>query len=193
MSRLGKKAVPILDKVKVSVEGSKVSVTGPLGSLVRTLPEGITAKADDKEVLVARRDDTPTQKALHGTWRKLILNMVEGVNKGFSKELRIEGVGFRATQVGPKITMTLGFSHIVEYTPPAGVKLAVDPKQTGIVISGFDKELVGRAAAEIRKFRPPEPYKGTGIRYSDEHVRRKAGKAAAGAGAGAGAAGGGKK
>jgi large subunit ribosomal protein L6 len=136
---------------------------------------------------VSRRDDSPTQKALHGTWHKLIINMIQGVQNGFSKELRIEGVGFRATQTGTKISMTLGFSHTVEYVPPASVKIAVDPKQTGMVISGFDKELVGQVAAEIRKFRPPEPYKGTGIRYSDEHVRRKAGKAAAGA------AGGGKK
>jgi large subunit ribosomal protein L6 len=189
MSRLGKKPVPIPEKVKVSVQGLKISATGPLGTLNRQFPDGIGAEVKGKEVLVSRRDDTPTQKALHGTWRKLVLNMVDGVDKGFSKELRIEGVGFRATQTGNKISMTLGFSHIVDYTPPAGVKIVVDAKQTGLVVSGPDKELVGRAAAEIRGFKPPEPYKGTGIRYSDEHVRRKAGKAAAGA-AGAGAAGG---
>jgi large subunit ribosomal protein L6 len=186
MSRLGKKPIPVPDKVKVSVAGPKVSATGPLGTLTREFPLGITAQAGAKEIVLSRKDDTPTQKALHGTWRKLVLNMVEGVEKGFSKELRIEGVGFRATQTGNKISMTLGFSHAVEYTAPAGVKIVVDPKQTGIVVSGADKELVGRVAAEIRKFRPPEPYKGTGIRYSDEHVRRKAGKAAAGAAGGAG-------
>jgi large subunit ribosomal protein L6 len=185
MSRLGKKPVPIPDKVKVTIEGSSVTAEGPLGILKRTFPEGVTARVEGKEVLVSRRDDTPTQKALHGTWRKLVLNMVDGVDKGFSKELRIEGVGYRATQVGPKITMTLGYSHIVEYAPPAGVKIVVDPKQTGLMISGADKELVGRVAAEVRKFRLPEPYKGTGIRYSGEHIRRKAGKVAAGAAAGA--------
>ena len=192
MSRLGKKPVPFPEKVKVSVSGSSVSAVGPLGTLNRGLPEGITAKVDGKTVLVSRRDDTPTQKALHGTWRKLVLNMVDGVNAGFTKELRIEGVGFRATLMGTKISMTLGFSHTVEYTPPAGVKIGVDPKQTTLTISGADKEAVGRVAAEIRLFKPPEPYKGTGIRYSDEHVRRKAGKAAAGA-AGTTATGGGKK
>lgn len=191
MSRLGKKPVPVPEKVKVSVAGAQVTATGPLGTIVRQFPDGITAQIDGKTVVVARRDDSPTQKALHGTWRKLVLNMVDGVNTGFSKELRIEGVGFRATQTGTKISMTLGFSHPVEYTPPASVKIAVDPKQTGLVISGADKELVGRVAADIRRFKPPEPYKGTGIRYTNEHVRRKAGKAAAGA-AGAGA-GGGKK
>jgi large subunit ribosomal protein L6 len=185
MSRLGKKPVPIPEKVKVAVQGPQITATGPLGNLVRKFPEGITAQVNGKEVVVSRKDDTPTQKALHGTWRKLVLNMVDGVNTGFSKELRIEGVGFRATQTGTKISMTLGFSHIVEYTPPASVKIVVDAKQTGLVISGADKEMVGRVAAEIRKFKPPEPYKGTGIRYSDERVRRKAGKAAAGAAAGA--------
>lgn len=185
MSRLGKKPVPVSDKVKISIAGPKVTTTGPLGTLSRTLPDGITAKVEGKDVVLSRRDDTPTQKALHGTWRKLVMNMLEGVEKGFSKDLRIEGVGFRATQTGTKISMTLGFSHIVDYTPPVGVKIVVDAKQTGLAISGSDKEVVGRVAAEIRRFKPPEPYKGTGIRYSDEHVRRKAGKAAAGA-AGAG-------
>lgn len=185
MSRLGKKPIPILDKVKVSIAGSKVTATGPLGTLTRDFPAGITAEVNGKDVIVSRKDDTPMQKALHGTWRKLVMNMIEGVEKGFSRELRIEGVGFRATQTGTKISMTLGFSHTVEYTPPAGVKIVVDAKQTGLAISGADKEIVGRVAAEIRRFKPPEPYKGTGIRYSDEHVRRKAGKAAAGA-AGAG-------
>ncbi len=189
MSRLGKKPVPIPEKVKVAVQGPKITATGPLGTLNRQFPAGISAEVKGQEVLVSRKDDTPTQKAFHGTWRKLVLNMVDGVNTGFSKELRIEGVGFRATQTGNKISMTLGFSHVVEYTPPAGVKIVVDAKQTGLVVSGADKELVGRAAAEIRNFKKPEPYKGTGIRYSNEHVRRKAGKAAAGA-AGAGAAGG---
>lgn len=185
MSRLGKKPVPVPEKVKVSVQGSQISATGPLGTLTRTLPDGITAQQSGKEIVVNRRDDTPTQKALHGTWRKLVLNMVDGVNAGFTKELRIEGVGFRAVQTGNKITLTLGYSHTIDYTPPAGIKIVVDAKQTALTISGADKEVVGRVAADIRKFKKPEPYKGTGIRYADERVRRKAGKAAAGA-AGAG-------
>jgi large subunit ribosomal protein L6 len=185
MSRLGKKPVPLPDKVKFTVSGAQISAQGPLGTLTRKLPEGISAQAGAKEVVVSRRDDTPTQKALHGTWRKLVLNMVDGVATGFNKELRIEGVGFRAQLVGSKITMTLGFSHPVEYTVPAGIKVVIDPKQTAISISGADKEIVGQVAAEIRSFKPPEPYKGTGVRYLNEHVRRKAGKAAAGA-AGAG-------
>lgn len=192
MSRLGKKPIAIPEKVKVSVSGPKVTAVGPLGTLSRDLPYGLSAQVKEKEVLVSRRDDSTQQKSLHGTWRKLVLNMVDGVSAGFSKELRIEGVGFRAQLAGNKMTMQLGYSHPVDYTVPQGIKITIDPKQTGIVVQGADKEMVGQVAAEIRRFKKPEPYKGTGIRYSDEHIRRKAGKAAAGAAAG-GAAGGGKK
>jgi large subunit ribosomal protein L6 len=155
------------------------------------LPFGIQIQVKDNNVLVDRGNDSTQQKALHGTWRKVLLNMVEGVSKGFTKELRIEGVGFRAQAAGNKITMQLGFSHPVEYTIPTGIKVTIDAKQTGLVVQGADKQLVGQVAAEIREFKPPEPYKGTGIRYTTEQVRRKAGKAAAGAAGGT--TGGGKK
>lgn len=194
MSRLGKKSIPLSDKVKVSVQGSTVNVTGPLGQLTRSLPDGITATVEGQSLTVSRRNDSPTQKALHGTFRKLLLNMVEGVAVGFSKELRIGGVGFRATLTGNNLHMTLGYSHPINYQIPAGIKLTVDAKQTGLIVQGANKEMVGQVAAEIRDFRKPGVYwannEPVGIRYANEHVRRKAGKAAAGA---TGAAGGAKK
>jgi large subunit ribosomal protein L6 len=190
MSRLGAKPIEIPDKVKVLVQGTLVSVEGPLGKLSRELPAGISVEIKDKVCNVKRANDSPTQKSLHGTLRRLVLNMVEGVSKGFTKELQIEGVGFRATAAGPKITMTLGYSHLIDFTPPAGIKVAIDAKQTGLSVTGADKELVGQVAADIRRFKKPEPYKGTGIRYKDEVVRRKAGKSAVAGGA---PAGGGKK
>ena len=190
MSRLGRKPIPVPDKVKVAVAGPKVTAAGPLGQLSRDLPFGIQAQVKDGALMVTRADESPRQKALHGTWRKVLINMVQGVSTGFSKELRIEGVGFRAQVAGNKMTLQLGFSHPVDFLIPAGLKLTVDAKQTGIVVQGADKELVGQAAANIRELKPPEPYKGTGIRYADEQVRRKAGKAAVGA---TGASAGGKK
>jgi large subunit ribosomal protein L6 len=189
MSRLGRKPVPIPDKVKVSLDGSRVQVEGPLGKMAFALPTGIAVQVKDKELLVTRADDSTAQKSLHGTLRKVVLNMVDGVSKGFTKDLRIEGVGYRAQQAGDKLTFQLGFSHQKEYAIPAGIKVTIDAKQTGISVQGADKALVGQVAADIRRLKPPEPYKGTGIRYTDEHVRRKAGKAAVGAaGAGAGGA-----
>lgn len=191
MSRLGIKPVPIPPKVKVTVNGPQVTVEGPVGKLIRQLPDGIKAEVKDNAVLVTRRDDSTAQKSLHGTLRKIILNMVDGAATGFKKELRIEGVGYRAQQTGNKISFQLGFSHQKEYTVPASIKVTIDAKQTGIVVEGPDKQVVGQVSAEIRKLKPPEPYKGRGIRYVDEHVRRKAGKAAVGATGAAGA--GGKK
>jgi large subunit ribosomal protein L6 len=190
MSRLGRLPIPIPDKVKVTLQGSHVSVEGPLGKLSKDLPAGLTAQIQDKTLVVSRASDSTLHKSLHGTLRKVLLNMVVGTDKGWSKELRIEGVGFRAAIVGTKLNMTLGFSHPVDYEIPAGIKITVDAKQTGLVVHGANKELVGQVAAEIREFKPPEPYKGTGIRYVNEVVRRKAGKAAAGA---TGAVGGAKK
>ncbi|MBK8574397.1 MAG: 50S ribosomal protein L6 [Elusimicrobia bacterium] len=194
MSRLGKKPIPVSDKVKVSIQGPLVSVTGPLGQLSRTLPEGLTAHLDKGVLVVDRRDDSTRQRSLHGTFRKLLSNMVEGSLSGFTKELKIGGVGFRATLTGNDLSMTLGFSHPIHYTIPAGIKVTVDAKQTGLVVQGADKERVGQVAAEIRRFRRPGVYwannEPVGIRYTTEHVRRKAGKAAAGA---TGAAGGAKK
>lgn len=194
MSRLGKKPIPVPEKVKVSIQGPLVSVAGPLGQLSRTLPEGLTARTDAGLLIVDRRDDSTRQRSLHGTFRKLLSNMVEGSSTGFTKELKIGGVGFRATLTGNNLSMTLGFSHPINYTIPAGIKLTVDAKQTGLVVQGADKERVGQVAAEIRRFRRPGVYwannEPVGIRYTTEHVRRKAGKAAAGA---TGAAGGAKK
>ncbi|MGQ0644483.1 MAG: 50S ribosomal protein L6 [Elusimicrobiota bacterium] len=188
MSRLGRKPIPIPEKVKVSIAGSVVTAEGPLGRLTRNLPVGISAKVDGSTLLVTRADDSNRQKALHGTLRKVVLNMVEGVSAGFTKNLQIEGVGFRAQSAGEKITMQLGYSHPVEFVVPKGIKVTVDPKQTFLSVQGFDRELVGQVAANIRRLKPPEPYKGTGIRYQNEHIRRKAGKAAVGAGGGAGGA-----
>jgi large subunit ribosomal protein L6 len=194
MSRLGRKPIPVSDKVKVSIQGPVVSVTGPLGQLSRTLPDGLTARAEAGALIVDRRDDSTRQRSLHGTFRKLLSNMVEGSLTGFTKELKIGGVGFRATLTGNNLFMTLGFSHPINYTIPANIKVTVDPKQTTLVVHGADKERVGQVAAEIRRFRRPGVYwannEPVGIRYVTEHVRRKAGKAAAGA---TGAAGGAKK
>lgn len=187
MSRLGRKPIAIPEKVKVAVAGSRVNVEGPLGKLSRQLPAGIQVKVDNSEVLVTRQDDSTWHRSLHGTLRKVVANMVEGVSKGFTKGLQIEGVGFRAQSQGNKITMTLGYSHPVEYTIPDGIKVTIDGKQTGITVQGADREMVGQVAAQLRDFKRPEPYKGTGIRYADEHIRRKAGKAAVGAGGTGGA------
>jgi large subunit ribosomal protein L6 len=191
MSRLGKEPVPVPEKTHVSIEGSRVTAVGPVGQIVKDLPEGIRAEVKESVLRVTRSNNGTRQKSLHGTWRKVLSNMVEGVSKGFSKELRIEGVGFRALSAGSKLTLTLGYSHPIDYTVPAGIRVVVDQKQTGRVVQGADKEKVGQVAAEIRDFKRPEPYKGTGVRYINEQVRRKAGKAAAGAAGGA--AGGAKK
>ncbi|MBL0059129.1 MAG: 50S ribosomal protein L6 [Elusimicrobia bacterium] len=194
MSRLGKKPIPIPEKVKVSIQGPTVDVTGPLGQMKRTLPDGLTARMDGTALIIDRRNDSTSQKALHGTFRKLLSNMVEGSLTGFTKELRIGGVGFRAQLTGNNLHMTLGYSHPIDYIVPAGIKVTVDAKQTTVVVAGPDKERVGQVAAEIRRFRRPGVYwannEPVGIRYATEHVRRKAGKAAAGA---AGPAGGAKK
>jgi large subunit ribosomal protein L6 len=194
MSRLGKKPIAVPEKVKVTIQGPLVSVTGPLGVLSRTFPDGLTVRTDPGFLIVDRRDDSTRQRSLHGTFRKLLSNMVEGSSVGFKKELKIGGVGFRATLTGNQLSMTLGFSHPISYTIPEGIKVTVDAKQTGIVVQGADKERVGQVAAEIRRFRRPGVYwannEPVGIRYTTEHVRRKAGKAAAGA---TGAAGGAKK
>ena len=194
MSRLRKKPIPFSDKVKVEVQGSTVNVSGPLGQLPRTLPAGITAVVEGKTLTVSRRNDSPTQKALHGTFRKLLLNMVEGATVGITNELRIGAGGVRATLTGDNLHMTLEYSHPIEYKIQAGIKVTVDAKQTGLTVQGSNKEMVGQVAAEIRDFRKPGVYwannEPVGIRYVNEHVRRKAGKAAAGA---TGAAGGAKK
>lgn len=193
LSRLGRKPVAIPAGVKVSVSGQTVQAEGSRGKLVWSLPTLIAAKVEGAEVKISVLQNNNATKALHGLSRKLVLNMIEGVTKGFSKRLVIEGVGFRAAIAGPKLTMTLGFSHPAVFEIPKDVKITIDPKTPNILaIEGNDKQRVGEVAAQIRSIKKPEPYKGTGIRYENEVIKRKAGKTAVGAG-GTGAAGGGGK
>jgi len=178
MSRVGKEPIPLPDGVEVEIDGATVTVTGSRGTLVRELPGAIRARRGDNELLVERPDDSTESKALHGLSRSLVNNMVIGVSEGFSKELQIQGVGYRATAKGPAdIELALGFSHPVKISAPEGITFEV-PVQTQILVKGIDKQLVGQVAADIRKWRKPEPYKGKGIRYAGERVIRKAGKAA---------------
>lgn len=191
LSRLGRKPVEIPAGVKVSVAGQHVSAEGKRGKLSHDLHHRITAKVEGDKIQLSPVVNTQETKALHGLSRKLVLNMIEGVTVGFRKKLVIEGVGFRAAIAGTKLTMTLGFSHPVVFESPAGVAIKQDPKVPNILeIEGNDKQKVGQVAAQIRAIKKPEPYKGTGIRYENEIIKRKAGKAAVGA---AGGAGGGKK
>jgi len=191
LSRLGRKPVEIPAGVKILVTGQHVSAEGKRGKLAHDLHHRITAKVEGDKIQLSPVVNTQETKALHGLSRKLVLNMIEGVTVGFRKKLVIEGVGFRAAIVGTKLTMTLGFSHPVVFVTPAGVAIKQDPKVPNILeIEGNDKQKVGQVAAQIRAIKKPEPYKGTGIRYENEIIKRKAGKAAVGA---AGGAGGGKK
>lgn len=176
MSRIGKKPVPILKGVTVTLDGSKITVKGPKGELHRSLPGAMTLSIKDNEVVVERPSDENEHKALHGLTRTLVANMIEGVTKGFSKQLEIIGVGYKAEQRPYGLQLSLGFSHVIEYRAPAGIKLTA-PQPTQVNIEGANKEMVGQVAAEIRSYRPPEPYKGKGIKYVGEQVRRKAGKA----------------
>jgi len=176
MSRIGKKPVPIPKGVTVTLDGSKITVKGPKGELSRSLPAAMLVSMKDNEVVVARPSDENEHKALHGLTRTLVANMVEGVTAGFSKQLEIIGVGYKAEQRPYGLQLSLGFSHPIEYRAPAGIKLTA-PQPTQVTIEGANKEMVGQVAAEIRSFRPPEPYKGKGIKYAGEQVRRKAGKA----------------
>lgn len=178
MSRVGSAPITVPSGVDVAVEGRTVVVTGTRGTLRRELPGEITVRSGDGSLLVERPDDTAHSKALHGLTRSLVQNMVTGVSEGFTKELRIQGVGYRVAESTPaSLELALGFSHPVRITAPEGVEFEV-PQRTQIVVKGIDKQLVGQVAADIRKWRPPEPYKGKGIRYIDERVKRKAGKAA---------------
>jgi large subunit ribosomal protein L6 len=176
MSRIGKKPVPIPKGVTVTLDGSKITVKGPKGELSRSLPGAMLVSMKDNEVVVERPSDENEHKALHGLTRTLVANMVEGVTAGFSKQLEISGVGYKAEQRPYGLQLSLGFSHVIEYRAPAGIKLTA-PQPTQVNIEGANKEMVGQVAAEIRSYRPPEPYKGKGIKYAGEQVRRKAGKA----------------
>jgi len=177
MSRIGKQPIEVPQGVDVTLNGQSVHVKGPKGELTFDAHPDMTVALDDGVITVTRPSDDPEHRALHGLTRVLIANMVEGVVAGFSKTLEIQGVGYRALQKGSGIELHLGFSHTIEYPTPDGVSLDL-PDQTTIVVTGMDKQKVGQAAAEIRSFRPPEPYKGKGIRYRGEKVRRKAGKTA---------------
>jgi large subunit ribosomal protein L6 len=176
MSRIGRAPIKIPAGVDVQIDGNTILVKGPKGSLTRRLHEDITVAVNDGEIVVTRPSDEKNHRSLHGLTRALVANMVEGVTKGFEKGLDIAGVGYRAVKAGKRIVLTVGYSHPVEVSPAEGIEFDV-PAPTKIVVKGIDKELVGETAAGIRGIRSPEPYKGKGIKYSDEVIRRKAGKA----------------
>lgn len=187
MSRIGKQPISVPEKVKVRVENKTVFIEGPLGKLNYCLPDGINAAVADGRLKVGVEQGAQGKAALFGTSRARLNNMVAGVTKEFEKVLEISGVGFKGAVEGSKITMQLGFSHPVILDIPQGIKMSFDPKQVVLTIKGIDKEAVGNIAAQIKRIKKPEPYKGTGIKYQGEHIIRKAGKTAAGTGAGAGA------
>jgi len=176
MSRIGKRPVPIPKGVTVTISGQTVTVKGSKGELTRELPDSIAFTQEGEEIVVTRKDESRVARQCHGLVRTLIANMVEGVANGYQKKLEIQGVGYRASLKGQKLVMALGYSHPVEFDPPDGIQFAVEGN-TNVTISGIDKEVVGNTAARVRAARPPEPYKGKGVRYSGEQVRRKAGKA----------------
>jgi large subunit ribosomal protein L6 len=176
MSRIGKKPIDVPAGVTVTLDGRMVTVKGPRGTLTRQLPPIVTVKQEGSVITVVRPDDETASKAMHGLTRTLVANMVEGVTKGFQKNLDIVGVGYKAEVKPYGLLMSLGYSHQIEVKAPEGIKLAA-PTPTSIVVDGANKEVVGQIAAEIRSLRPPEPYKGKGVKYQGENIRRKAGKA----------------
>ena len=176
MSRIGKLPIVIPDKVTVRIDGQHITVKGSKGSLEQTLPTKIAIEQEDGKIRFIREDDSRTARERHGLCRTLVANMVQGVSQGFEKRLEIQGVGYRAQAQGRKLTLNVGYSKPVEMAIPEGLKVAVE-NNTLVIVNGIDKEMVGNMAAKIRAVRPPEPYKGKGIRYQDEFVRRKAGKA----------------
>jgi len=178
MSRIGKMPIPVPSGVEVTIDGRHVTVKGPRGTLEHDAPETITVARDGDELIVTRPDDERENRALHGLTRSLVANMVTGVSDGFVRELEIVGVGYRAAASGSqRLEIQVGYSHPVHVDAPPGIEFEV-PAPTRIMVRGFDKQLVGQVAADIRKIRKPEPYKGKGIRYANEHVLRKAGKSA---------------
>ncbi|MRH44849.1 50S ribosomal protein L6 [Aquibacillus halophilus] len=177
MSRIGLKILEIPEGVEVKIDGNTVTVKGPKGELTRSFHEDMHIKIEDNVLSVERPSDNKVHRALHGTTRSLIGNMVEGVHQGYEKTLEIQGVGYRALKQGDKVVINAGYSHPVEIEHRDGIEIEV-PANTKLIVRGIDKELVGAVAANIRAIRPPEPYKGKGIRYAGEHVRRKEGKTA---------------
>jgi large subunit ribosomal protein L6 len=175
MSRIGKAPIPLPDKVTVNLNGLAVTVKGPKGELSRTLPEGVQISQDGNTLVVSPSSETRRSRERHGLCRTLVANMVEGVSQGFTRKLEIVGVGYRAAVQGKKLVVNAGYSHQVEMVPPDGVTFAVEGNTT-VFVSGANKELVGNEAAKVRAIRPPEPYKGKGIKYEGERILRKAGK-----------------
>ncbi|KKM85666.1 hypothetical protein LCGC14_1286830 [marine sediment metagenome] len=182
MSRIGNAPIEIPAGVEVKIENDRVTIKGPKGELARTIVSGITVKQEDNQVIVKRSSDDPDVRALHGLTRSLLNNMVIGVSDGFEKKLELVGVGYRAKKKGNNLEILVGYSKPVNIEKPEGIEFEVDGN-TKVSVKGVDKELVGQVASDIRSVRPPEPYKGKGIKYADERVRRKAGKAAKAAGA----------
>jgi large subunit ribosomal protein L6 len=182
VSRIGRKPIQVPKGLKATLDGNVINVTGPKGNLKTTVDNNISIVIENNEIVLKRNSEENKIKALHGLWRALISNMITGVMEGYQKKLEIVGVGYKAEAKGKGIQMALGYSHPILFFPPSGIKLEV-PIPTNIVISGIDKQLVGQVAAKLRSFRPPEPYKGKGVKYEGEYIRRKAGKAAASAGA----------
>jgi large subunit ribosomal protein L6 len=176
MSRIGKLPIPIPDKVSAQILGQHVTIKGPKGTLEREIPEPIEVKQEGDNIVVNPTNDSRIGRQRHGLCRTLVANMVDGVSQGFKKRLLIQGVGYRAQAQGKKLTLNVGYSKPVEMEMPDGIDVAVENRNTEIIVSGINKEIVGNVAARIRAVRPPEPYKGKGIRYFDEQVRRKAGK-----------------
>ena len=182
MSRVGKQPIEIVSGVTAENKNNFLTVKGPKGELQKQFNKDMIIEISEKEILVKRPNDNKTNRALHGLTRSLIANMVEGVSKGFEKKLEIVGVGYRAKAAKNKITLSLGYSHPIEYTAAEGIEFKMDEDNKNIIIvSGIDKQIVGEAAAKVRSYRKPEPYKGKGIKYIDEYIARKAGKAAASA------------
>lgn len=175
MSRIGKRPIPIPDKVTVDIDGQHIKVKGPKGQLEQVLPTLVRVEKDGQTLQVVREEDSRKARERHGLSRTLVANMVEGVSQGFSKRLEIQGVGYRAQVQGRKLILNVGYSHPVEIDPPEGIQITVD--KALVTVSGTNKEIVGNIAAQIRDVRPPEPYKGKGVRYAGEQIRRKAGKA----------------
>ena len=176
MSRIGKKPIPVPDKVKVEIKPDTVVVTGPKGTVSNPIPPGIKFEQKGKDILAIRQDDSGPQRAFHGLARALVANAVRGVTEGFTKELEIVGVGYRAEQKKNSVVFTLGYSHPIEYPMPPGINITVD-KQTRLTVSGVDRQQVGQVAANIRSLKKPDPYKNKGIRYAGERLKKKAGKA----------------
>ncbi len=176
MSRIGKRPIPVPNNVTVTITNQQVAVKGPKGELSRVLPNEVEVLQEEGTLLVNRRNESRAARQRHGLCRTLVANMVEGVSQGFQRRLEIQGVGYRAQVQGRNLVLSVGYSHPVQIEPPEGVQLAVE-NNTNVIVSGINKEIVGNIAARIRSVRPPEPYKGKGIRYAGEVVRRKAGKA----------------